>query len=98
MKFYRLLALSGLLATASWAGETPAQATEKARTGIVWGVMDAQDLAASRVKSNRPSVTFQTEFVERHKSENAAAIERMRARMAARQATQSQPVAQSVEH
>jgi hypothetical protein len=96
MKFHRFLALSGLLAATAWAGtEVPANTTDKPRTGIVWGVMDAQDLAAVRVKSSRPAITFETEYVGRHKSENAATIERMRARMAERQSQDS--VAQSAE-
>lgn len=90
MKLHRLLALSGVIAmaTTAWAqgNEVPADAGEKLRTGIAWGVMDAIDLGATRVKSARPSIAFEADYIGRHKAGNAASIERMRARMLERMA------------
>jgi hypothetical protein len=98
MNVQRLLALLALLVCAApaWSqgNEVPAQ-PDKARTGIVWGVMDAVDLSAARLRTSRPAISFEAEYIQRNRADNAAAMERMRARMAERMAHEQQPVAQN---
>ena len=98
MNVQRLLALMALVGCTAPAfsegNEIPAQ-PEKPR--IVWGVMDAVDLSAARLRTSRPTISFEADYIERNRADNAAAIERMRARMAGRMAREQiqQPVAQN---
>jgi hypothetical protein len=77
-----------LAAPAAAQGNDGTQA-DGARAPIVWATMDAMDLSNARLRwerlqSPRPLVAFEPDYIERSRTQNAAAIDRMRTRMAER--------------
>jgi hypothetical protein len=62
--------------------EVPAIPGEQPRTPVVWATMDAFDLERTKLRTGKPLVAFDAEFLRQKESRQQAQLDRLRIRLA----------------